>query len=154
MYPHSPLRAPTPVFSVCVNIVITRVGQNHPYIRIYSVCTVFLWHGKLPHIQSNTVCARYFFGREVTTHTVIYRVGPNHIYTVYIRYFWLGNHQIYGVYIRIYTVLANPSHIRCVHGIFLAGKLPHIQAYTVCARYFLAGKLPHIQSYTVCARYF
>jgi predicted secreted protein len=32
------------------------------------------------------------------------------MYTVYIRYFWLGNHQIYGVYIRIYTVLANPTH--------------------------------------------
>ena len=36
------------------------------------------------------------------------RVGQDHIYTVHIRYFWLGNHQIYGVYIRIYTVLANP----------------------------------------------
>jgi hypothetical protein len=37
------------------------------------------------------------------------RVGQNHTYTVYIRYFWLGNHQIYGVFIRIYTVLANPT---------------------------------------------
>ena len=42
---------------------------------------------------------------------VIYRVGQNRIYTVYIWYFWQGNHQIYG-YIRcIYTVLANPSHV-------------------------------------------
>jgi len=32
------------------------------------------------------------------------------MYTVYIRYFWLGNHHIYGVYIRVYTVLANPIH--------------------------------------------
>jgi hypothetical protein len=39
------------------------------------------------------------------------RVGQNHIYTVYIRYIWLGNYQIYGVYIRIYTVLANPIHV-------------------------------------------
>ena len=38
------------------------------------------------------------------------RVGQNHMYTVYIRYFWLGNHQTHGVYIRIYTVLANPTH--------------------------------------------
>jgi hypothetical protein len=38
------------------------------------------------------------------------RVGQNHIYTVYIQYFWLENHQIYGVYIRIYPVLANPIH--------------------------------------------
>ena len=41
----------------------------------------------------------------------MFRVGQNHISTVYIRYFWLGNHQIYGVYIRIYTVLANPRNV-------------------------------------------
>jgi len=35
------------------------------------------------------------------------RVGQNHIYTVYIRYFWQGNHQIYGHIRCIYTVLAN-----------------------------------------------
>jgi len=40
------------------------------------------------------------------------RVGQNHIYTVYIRYFWQGNHPLY-VHIRcIYTVLANPT-IQC-----------------------------------------
>jgi len=47
------------------------------------------------------------------------RVGQNHIYTVYIRYFWQENHQIYGHIRRIYTVLANPTH-------FL--KLPSSQA--------------------------
>ena len=41
---------------------------------------------------------------------LISRVGQNHIYTVYIQYFWLQNHQIYGVYIRIYTVRANPNY--------------------------------------------
>jgi len=41
----------------------------------------------------------------------ICRVGQNQIYTVYIRYFWLGNHQTYGVYIRTCTVLANPTHM-------------------------------------------
>jgi len=47
---------------------------------------------------------------HVTTYIHMYRVGQNHIYTVYIRYFWQGNHQIYG-YIRcIYTVLANPTY--------------------------------------------
>ena len=40
----------------------------------------------------------------------ISRVGQNHIYTAYTRYFWLENHQIYGVYIRIYTALANPTN--------------------------------------------
>ena len=34
---------------------ISRVGQNHTYIRIYGVCTVFLaW--KSPYIRSYTVC--------------------------------------------------------------------------------------------------
>jgi hypothetical protein len=39
------------------------------------------------------------------------RVGQNHIYTVYIRYFWQENHQIYGHIRCIYTVLANPEHV-------------------------------------------
>ena len=38
------------------------------------------------------------------------RVGQNHIYTVYIRYFWQGNHQLYGHTRCIYSVLANPTH--------------------------------------------
>jgi len=37
------------------------------------------------------------------------RVGQNHIYTVYIRYFWQGNNQIYGHIRCIYMVLANPT---------------------------------------------
>ena len=40
----------------------------------------------------------------------IARVGQNHIYTVFLRYFWQGNHQIYGHIRCIYTVLANPKH--------------------------------------------
>ena len=39
------------------------------------------------------------------------RVGQNHKYTVYIRYFWLGNHQIYGHIRCIYTVLANSRNV-------------------------------------------
>ena len=42
---------------------------------------------------------------------LMYRVGQNHIYTVYIRYFWQGNHQIYGHIRCIYTVLANPTNV-------------------------------------------
>jgi hypothetical protein len=45
----------------------------------------------------------------------IYRVGQNHIYTVFIRYFWQGNHQIYGHIRCIYTVLANPIYIYTVY---------------------------------------
>jgi hypothetical protein len=36
------------------------------------------------------------------------RVGQNHIYTVYVRYFWQENHKytvIYGVYIRFWPTL-------------------------------------------------
>jgi hypothetical protein len=44
-------------------------------------------------------------------HCCMSRVGQNHIYTVYIRYFWQGNHQIYGHIRCIYTVLANPMHV-------------------------------------------
>jgi hypothetical protein len=44
---------------------------------------------------------------------IIVRVGLNHIYTVYIWYFWQGNHQMYGHIRCIYTVLANPNHNHC-----------------------------------------
>ena len=42
--------------------------------------------------------------------THIIRVGQNHIYTVYIRFFWQGNLQIYGHIRSVYTVLDNPTH--------------------------------------------
>ena len=44
------------------------------------------------------------------TNLVITRVGQNHIYTVYIRYFWQGNYKMYCHIRCIYTVLANPSN--------------------------------------------
>jgi hypothetical protein len=42
---------------------------------------------------------------------IMFRVGQNHIYTVYPRYFWQGDHQIYGHIRSVYTVLANPNHV-------------------------------------------
>jgi hypothetical protein len=39
---------------------------------------------------------------------IIVRVGQNHIFTVYTRYFWQGYHLKYGQ--TRYTVLANPNH--------------------------------------------
>jgi hypothetical protein len=44
---------------------------------------------------------------------LISRVGQNHIYTVFVRYFWQGNHQIYGHIQCIYTILANPTYQSC-----------------------------------------
>jgi len=40
----------------------------------------------------------------------MFRVGQNHVYTVYIRYFWQGNYEIYVHIWCIYTILANPTH--------------------------------------------
>jgi hypothetical protein len=53
----------------------------------------------------------------------ISRVGQNHIYTVYIRYFWQGDHQIYGIVQCICLVLANPSYNECarLRSMLLAG---------------------------------
>ena len=46
----------------------------------------------------------------------MYRVGQNHIYTVYVRYFGQENHQLYGQMRCIYTVPANPSCVPCEVG--------------------------------------
>ena len=77
---------------------------------------------------------------KVTCHTTISdetthmtRVGQDHIYTVYIRYLWLEDHQIYG-------------HIRCIYTVFLAGKSPNTQSYTVHI-YGIFGR--EITKYTV-----
>jgi hypothetical protein len=77
------------------------------------------------HITSTSRCSHRFnitfflvpSTQSHCSHLLIGRVGQNHIYTVYIRYFWLGNHQIYCVYIRIYT--ANPTY-RCYDNITFA----------------------------------
>jgi len=47
-------------------------------------------------------------GASLLLSTCVIRVGQNHIYTVYTRYFWQGNHQIYGHIRCIYTVLPKP----------------------------------------------
>jgi hypothetical protein len=72
-----------------------------------------LWPKTCSKSRSNEACVKRRWHMS--------RVGHNHIYTVYIRYFWLGNHQIYSHVRCIYTVLANLTHeglqhimIRCV----------------------------------------
>ena len=42
--------------------------------------------------------------RGCTPYTEMCKVGQDHIYTVYIRYFWQGNHQLYGLVRCIYTI--------------------------------------------------
>ena len=51
---------------------------------------------------------------DVSRTAYMSRVGQNHIFTVYIRYFWQGKHQIYGLIGCVYTVLANPMHETCL----------------------------------------
>ena len=58
--------------------LICKVGQNCMH-TLHMTVSLVISLPKIPHI---------------------YRVGQNHIYTVYIRCFWQGNHEIYGVYIR------------------------------------------------------
>jgi hypothetical protein len=52
----------------------------------------------------------------------ICRVGQEHIYTVYIRYFWQKHHQIHGHIRCIYTILANPKRL-CFVLSYFAGLL-------------------------------
>ena len=66
----------------------------------------------------------------------IYRVGQNHIYTVYIRSFWQKNRQIYS-YIRcVYTVLANPKYLVATHPkpdiLYLSDITPHKYRFLPC----------------------
>ena len=64
------------------------------------------------------LCIRIVFVPAVCTRTAsphelrsnMDRVGQNHAYTVYMRYFWQGNDQIYGRIRCICTVLANPKY--------------------------------------------
>ena len=73
-----------------------------------------------------------------------------YMYTVYIRYFWLGNHQIYGVYIRIYTVLASPTYAPsfAIHRVNdpTAGvcRVGQNRVYTPCMTVYLVILLPNI----------
>jgi hypothetical protein len=113
----------------CIHSVFGR--EITKYTVIYSVYTCGTGQ---PY--TNTQCINGVFGREITKYTVIYsvyiRFWPTlHIYAVYKRCFWQGNHHTYGHIRCIYTVLANPTHIRSVCKVFLAGKSPSIRSYTL-----------------------
>jgi len=74
-----------------IDACITRVGQDHTFIGIISVYTVFF-------------AGKFTYGHIRCVYTVL----ANPIYTVYIRYFWQGNFihtVIYGVYIRFWPTL-------------------------------------------------
>jgi hydrogenase maturation factor len=105
--------------------------------------TVYIWYGPGQPL-SFVVKAALHTGSNcmhlpppLCTICDMYRVGQNHIYTVYIRYFWQGNFQIYG-YIRcIYTVLANPKYVqqpsteKCI---FIAHSHSPVESTPIAAR--------------------
>jgi len=93
----------------------------------------------------------------------------DHIYTVYMRYFWPENHRIYS-HIRLYSVctrfwptlqvtwVAMTTYIRCICGL-LARKSPNMLSCTVqCMHTVLANPTGdmgcHDHIYTVYTRYF
>ena len=63
--------------------------HKHSCIHTYVLLSYNMYTG----LQCSGVC--------IVSYMYMNRVGQNHKYTVYIRYFWQGNHQIYG---HIYTV--------------------------------------------------
>jgi len=87
---------------------------------------------------------------------IICRVGQNHIYTVYIRYFWQGNHQMY-IYIRWIYIRFWPTQIIC-HALTLPRPLWALFVLHgsrpipyICTEYilFLTRRL-HTYSHTRC----
>ena len=96
-----------------VNIYFT---LSHCHIYMSHIYTYYIIYIYILYIYMcvyiHTVAQSYIYTHG---HTVIYRVDQNHIYTIYIRYFWQGNHQIYGHIRCIYTDLVNPSHISYIY---------------------------------------
>jgi hypothetical protein len=91
------------------------------YWPLYAACLFYAPYTDLVKYQcryTHTICPhantlehiQITRAQESMISSLIRRVGQNHIYTVYIQYFWQGNHQICGHIRRIYTVLANPAY--------------------------------------------
>ena len=96
---------------------------------------------------------------RVYKHTLcVCRADQSHVYTVYVRFFWQGHHQIYGHIRRIYTVLANPRHIRCIYGLFGRDITKYTVIYGVYIRlwptyiytYMLSKQAPVPSFYNKC----
>jgi len=86
----------------------------------------------------------------------IYRVGQNHLYTVYVRYFWQGNHQIYGSghpafmficssvgHLMLHTLVTKPSMVHlwvtwcCTHTCyktFSGSSVGHLMLHTLVTK--------------------
>ena len=71
------------------------------------LCEMMLWRflitgpDDMPYAWGNLMLSMRTRVMVMEGACCVCRVGQNHIYTAYIRYFWQGNHQTYG-------------HIRCI----------------------------------------
>jgi len=129
-----------PLVVIVMGVIITVPFRTHPapsipetvcWISHFPVPKIYIFvpfplnsAGLLALFSANwALNGREHHKREMgcNAHVVVAtcRVGQNHIYTVYIRYFWQGNRQIYGYIQCICTVLANLSYLFCCPNPFL-----------------------------------
>jgi len=75
-------------------------------------CSAILqyWGGRQPHAAFKVEGAGRLDASAALKPQHIAKVGQDHMYTVYIRYFWQGNHRIYNHIRCIFTALANPTY--------------------------------------------
>jgi hypothetical protein len=159
---------------------ICRVGQNRiytPYMTVYMVISLpnipythriyvvlanpsyLFWLGwsTIARLAKYWWTLRLLFAQKILQKCLpkakIHRVGQNHIYTVYIWYFWQGIHQIHGHIRCIYTVLANPKNTARVPA--TKKNTAGVPATRVPATKSSAGRLTpacvRMLSYAVCA---
>jgi len=138
------------MYTRCLYSIFGKEFLNIPAnIRSYMVHI----HGSVRTMY--TRCIYSIYGKEIPKYTVIYGAHTwscqNHVYTVYIQYFWQGNPQIYGHIRCVYTVLANlklrcPMRCSCHSMLFIISiwTLLLIQAacYKLCYR--AMGLLPRL----------
>ena len=73
-------------------------------------------------------------GAQLQTLHVCSRVGKNQTFigrSMYKRYFWQGDHHTYGHVQCVYTVLANPTHLKNERKLIYVLR-PYAHTHTLC----------------------
>jgi len=109
------------VFAVCQAVCVCCVsGCVCVFAVCQAVCVCCLCTSSNPSKINSNLHQFFFLHQKGSGHQTgsgqphMYRVGQNHIYTVYIRYIWQGFYQIYGHIRCIHTVLAGHICILCL----------------------------------------
>jgi hypothetical protein len=87
----------------------TRTPRLCLQVHMCPVCACVWMAYRLPFRRCLSSCRWSIHNQAYRDRCVMIRVGQDHIYTVYKRYFWQGNHQIYGLIRCIFTILAYVS---------------------------------------------